>query len=262
MKDNANDNYYPIGRVSQLLDEIYDLEVPERKVREAGMRILHNSACFKATNFLFRTRVKDFKVVLPCEYSTVVSVTGREVCDQWFRYQRGQTMLFQYFDPQNRRIEFPVGNPANPEAYINLPDFSEIDKEDVFVMIPSGLEILSKPHAYFEPFSLDGNVLTFNRTGIRVDVIFSTVLQDSFGFPLLSEKGIWALVQYMVYLDQLKKFYRKEGNANAVAAAREEYDRAAAQARSPELLTDNNLDTIMKTLTSKSRHKFGNPFPG
>lgn len=262
MKDVSNDNYYHIGRVSQLLNDIYDMDVDVRKVREAAIRVLHNSNPIRAKKFIYRARIKDFKVELPCEADHIISVTGRDMTDSWLLPYRSQTMLFQYFDYKNTTTVTAVGDPLNPSGFQTLRDWTEIGSEEIIIMLPDQIEYLGKPFAQFIPFSLDRNTMTFNQNELCVDIIFADTLRDESGFPYFTEKGIWATVQYMVYLDQLKRFYKKEGNANAVAVSKDEYDRAAAQARAPEQLTDNQANVIMKSLLSKYRHKYGNPYRG
>lgn len=262
MKNNSNDRFFHIGRAAQLLEELYEIRIDVRRAREAAVRVLHNTGCFRSANYLYRTRVNSFRVLLPCPVDDIVSVTGREVTQDWLYPFRGQTMLFQSFDFASRRMVTPVGNALDPEAFMDLADWSETEKPGVLIRLPEGLPYLEKKHAYFEDFILEDNILTFARTGMDVDIVFEKKSVDESGFPLLTEKAIFAVVSYLVYLDQLKKFYRKEAHANAVAAAREEYERTVAQARAPELLTANQSDALMATLLSKSRHRYGNPYHG
>jgi hypothetical protein len=264
MKNNAKDEFYHIGRAAQMLNDLYDLNIDIRKVREAGTRIINNASPIRSATFMFRAFIENHTVQLPCKVATIISVTGREATDQWFNTLGSRNTLLRKFVYTTDRIETAIGNPNDPDGFQNLADLEPIyeDQREVLLQLPSEIQSLSTPFAYYEPFVLNENVLSFNKKSGQVDILYSTVTTDEFGFPLITEKGIWAVVHYLVYIDQAKRFYKKEGNANAVQHAKEEYERSVAQARSPNHITDNQRNELMQALTSKYRHQFGNPYKG
>ena len=267
MKNVASDNFYHIGRSVQLLEDMYDIRVDLHKARELAVRVYHNAKPVKVVNYLFRARIKDYKVELPCESFVIKAVLRTDVINNFFGVNRSQTMLILREGFKDRTVVKEVrGNVtnANPDAIQILRDWDFVDKipMETPLQINEDLPVLYEPHNFFENYSLDGNTLTFNRTDTDVDVIYRTLLTDEEGFPYFSEKGILAVVDYLAYLDQLKKFYRKEGNENAVMLAKDNYERLVAQARSPENMTDNQADELFRTLLSKSRQFYGAPMRG
>lgn len=267
MKNNATDNYYHIGRAVQLLDDMYDLKIDMHKAREVAVRPLTNCNPVKIKTYWIRRSVQGHRIELPCESAIVNAVLRTDVINNHFTVHRDSTMIISDHDFKNRTIVTSIGadvNQLNPDAVQYLRDWDFVDKvkNEEPIEFPSDHEVLSKPHNFYEDYSLDGNILSFNRTAIDLDIIYSTVMVDEEGFPYLTEKGILAVVEYVVYLDQLKKFYKKQGNENAVMLAKDNYERACARARTPEYLNDNQADALMRTLLSKSRQFFGAPMKG
>lgn len=267
MKNNSTDNFYHIGRAVQLLDDMYDLKIDMQKVREAAVRPLTNSRPFKVKTFWIRRKVVDFKIELPCSTAILDAVMRTEAMNNYFTTNRDSTMIISEHDFKNKRIITSIGgdvNQMNPDAIQYLRDWDFVDKviNEAPVEFPKNHEILSKPHNFYEDYSLDDNILSFNRNDIELDIFYTTILCDEEGFPFLSEKGILSVVEYMAYLDQLKKFYKKQGNENAVMLAKDNYERACARARTPEHINDNQADALMRTLLSNSRQFYGAPMKG
>jgi len=264
MINNSEDQYFHIGRAAQMAGEFYDLDVTVEKAREVGGRIIKNAKPFKVRRYLMRCEVKDFKVKLPCEAAEIEGIYIAGEIDQVYRSTRDQTVLHAYFDINEPAMEKIIGDPLNPDAVQYLKSFDFVNKTDesFLVELPCDLEFLGTLRQFYLSYTMDKNILSFNQTGLKVDVVYKTIPTDEFGFPYISEAGIMAVVHYLILLEQTKQLYKKTGTVAAVQFAQQDYDRSIAQARVPLNLNSNQADSIMREIVSKNRHHYGAPFRG
>lgn len=105
----------------------------------------------------------------------------------------------------------------------------------------------------------EGNSLVFENNHLNVTVVYKGVLADEQGLPTLTYKETEAISVYCAYVYYYKKALLTKDSATMQIAKDllQTWQHKCSQARTPERLTQNEIDDILDVMTSWDRKRFG-----
>jgi hypothetical protein len=232
------------------LDKFNMLETMDHVLRQTGSMALGE--------FIFKAKVEDGKACLPCAPYTIRSVTE----------QRPYTWYEALYEPVysadanasvlvNYNLPTITTERINPEVVANQDEAVLLTYADTFIDHPIGRFV----NYVWEDRN---NILRFNSKyeGLDIDVIYTTMIADKEGFPYVKDAVIDAICYYNHFLEIQKDFFTKRADVNMLNLAKQSYEQAVAQGRSPESVSDNDWDKLLGSMTSLNRKVNGKPWRG
>jgi hypothetical protein len=232
------------------LDKFNMLETMDHVLRQTGSMALGE--------FIFKGKVVDGKLCLPCAPFNVRSVTEQRpygwyeaLYEPVYSTATNASVLVNYNLPTitNERI--------NPEYVANQDEAVLLTYADTFIDHPIGTFV----NYVWEDRN---DILRFNSQyeGLDVDVIYTTMIADKEGFPYVKDAVIDAICYYNHYLEIQKDFFTKRADVNMLQLSKTSYEQMVAQARSPEFVSDNDWDRLLGSMISINRKVHGKPWRG
>ena len=173
--------------------------------------------------------------------------------EAWSRIGTKHTRLYRYIgDVKDHKLELPCNVDVIESVHIPLPDaqFSSNQRNHAWS---------SNIFKYDEG---DG-VLYFSRNYPKVMVVYHGIIADEEdGLPLVNDKELRAIASFCAYTSIYKESIRKrDGNLVKLAQIiKEDWLRNCNAARTPEHLSQNDMDAILDVSTSWNRKKYGVSF--
>ncbi len=201
--------------------------------------------------YLFKGTVADFELNLPCNVYAIKHVTNSKPTSWYSGWLLGQDI--------NALINYRVDQSGNHGHFNEDATTEDEDQDDVPKVYEINKNIFSEPLGELIDFENDNNCcLKFNWREKEVDVLYRGKVLDSSGYPMVPEKTLRAIAYYMWYVNIRKKFNMRQADGNMLAVARDEKDIRIAQARTPEALSQNEVDDLLNAATSfnRKRHNF------
>jgi hypothetical protein len=197
---------------------------------------------------LYKGTVSNHQLELPCDVRTI-----KHVCAS-----KPQSWYGAFIDgsESTRLINYRVDQSGNLGAY--NPDATSFDsiQDDSVTTYVINKEVFTKPLGRMIPYeNVNNQCLHFNFESIDIDVLYESLMKDDSGYPMVPEKTLWGLAHYLQYIEIRKRFYMKESTGDQVQLAKTEMEQAVAQARTPEGLSQNEIDDILNVLTSFNRKR-------
>lgn len=198
---------------------------------------------------LFQGTVAVHKMDLPCDVHAIEHVCATRPQSWYDAYIEGTAAT--------RLVNYRVDQSGNLGIYNeSATNFNSINDNSVTTYVVNS-KVFSKPlGAMLSHKNVNNECLYFNFESIAVDVLYVSLLKDADGYLKLTEKAFEALAHYMHYIHIRKKFNMKEASGDQVTLAKEEMERAVAHARTPNAMSQNEIDDILNVFTSwnKKRH--------
>lgn len=188
----------------------------------------------------------------------------------WMHIGNKRTKYYRYVgDTVDCRLELPCNVDIIESVTGNFSDFAMTDnvrresygRQQVESYIES--RKTEKNPLYQSGKLLDyhqeGNTLVFGKNHNGITVLYKGVLADEQGLPSLNFKEVEALSVYCAYTYYYKKALITQ-NATAMQIAKDlqmTWNRKCTSARTPERLTQNEMDDILDVATSWDRKRYG-----
>lgn len=190
----------------------------------------------------------------------------------WNLIGNRHTRLYRYVaNTQNKELELPCNVDEIESVHIPIVDAQYTSNRDFDATIESvAIEGYIEAWKYLEsPFYTHGklikykegdNVLYFNRDYKNVMVVYhGIIVDDEEGLPLLSAKEQYAIAAYVAYVEMFKEaLIKKDRNSLALAQTLyADWEKRCSNARTPEHLSQNDMDAILDVKYRWNRKSFG-----
>lgn len=218
---------YPFYQAFNHLDDFFGVRVNENDFESIGLhgwRLIGNRRYRK---YKYTQDTVDCRLSLPCNMSVIESVHGDfedyQKTDNVFRDNYRNSVIEQHVESRNT-----IANTSYQRG--KLLNFHQEQDE-----------------------------LVFDRNYKNVTVIYRGVIADEEGLPFLNAKEVQAIATYVAYQITYKKAMQTKDQQMFTFAAdlKQKWDRACLQARTPERMTQNEMDEILDAMTSWDRKKYG-----
>jgi len=196
--------------------------------------------------------VKNFKIITPCVYYSV-----RYVCTQGSYNSCGNTIEEMVENGQGILVNTQLKEwqdtmaEANGDVMVNQTPSKSIKINGDFPKKPTGTYI---------DFIARGNVITLPYDNIKVNVLLTVMPLDDEGYPLITEQVITAMAYFLNMVWCQKKYYAGQLAKYVMDDAKLEYNNYLGQAMTPQVMSDNEINDIMNSLSSWNRHSVNTPF--
>lgn len=175
----------------------------------------------------------------------------------------------------NGRVELPC-NVHRIEAVTVDKEWCEINNTRFLplstITIPSVVKTLELPDHNLEVIGTFVNYELIQQNGAEfievamdegtpINIIYKGLFVDDEGFPQLTQKESEAIAWYLLYLDLHKRKLAKQAiDPNDMMRAKMEWTRACGDARVPEYINQNVIDTVLNVMNSHNRKMYNRPF--
>ena len=218
----TNKFYY----VAVLLEQLYGITIPDESLEEIGLvawnyignkrcRLYRYSACSDSEG----------KIELPCNVDIIEGIT------------------YDFEDWEYVTNSTPEGNLNS--AYVE--HYIEARKE-----FQDPLYIRGK----FIKYEQVGDTLYIQKPNAKVNILYKGIILDEDGLPELTDKEAMAIATYCAYTVKFKEglMTNNTGILNIAAALKAQWYVQVDQARSPEYLTQNEMNEILDAKSNWNRN--------
>ena len=218
----TNKFYY----VAVLLEQLYGITIPDESLEEIGLvawnyignkrcRLYRYSACSDSEG----------KIELPCNADIIEGIT------------------YDFEDWEYVTNSTPEGNLNS--AYVE--HYIEARKE-----FQDPLYIRGK----FIKYEQVGDTLYIQKPNTKVNILYKGIILDEDGLPELTDKEAIAIATYCAYTVKFKEglMTNNTGILNIAAALKSQWYVQVDQARSPEYLTQNEMNEILDAKSNWNRN--------
>lgn len=195
--------------------------------------------------------------------------------EAWSRIGTKHTRLYRYIgDVKDHKLELPCNVDVIESVHIPLPDAQVTSNKSNHawssnIWVEGYIDHWKfDPNPYWEKGKLikydegDG-VLYFSRNYPRVKVVYHGILaDDEDGLPLVNDKELRAIASFCAYTSIYKEaIKKKDGNLIKLAQIiKEDWLRNCNAARTPEHLSQNDMDAILDASTRWDRKSYGRSY--
>lgn len=201
-----------------------------------------------AKPYLYKGTIANFELDLPCGVSSIKHVSDSKPVSWYSSFVMGKepSILMNYRVDQSGNYGIYNINATNSETLgVETTGVYEVNKN-----------IYSAPLGRMIDFSNDDNkTLRFNFKELAVDVLYVGIQVDTDGYPKVSQKALNAIAHYMNFIDVRWKYNLKQADINMATLAENDKNKAIAQARTPNSISQNEMDDLLNVLTSSNRKK-------
>lgn len=246
MQNNNQYKLYSLQAVLPMYRRLFGKEADLYDMLELAPYVLREGGGYKMGTYLTKSTVTDNEVKLPCELDKIRSVT------------LSYPLTYYFATPTILAQENIVSGITNTFSTQNTEDFpNRITSINSWLLDYNKNTITGSLGPLIDFKWEDKETISFNSTGMDVDIIYDTVLVDEEdGYPVTDDKTLTALAYYMNYVDVQKMFFQKLADGNMFNMALQLKDKHMAKARSGHGFTDNELDKIMNVMTSFNRKRY------
>mgnify|MGYP003479308676 CR=1 FL=1 len=224
---------------STSLDEVID-------VTDLALKAIGNKA---QETYILRTTIKDYKIPFPCDMYLVKSITRSEPFNNNTLINHSQYALVDTFEGNTYPFVDIVDENGEVTGQTRLIYSNELPKSFV-----------DKPVGNYIDFNNNGrDLITFNETGVEIDIIYKAPLVDPNNLPYVDEKTVTAICYYINYLDIQRKYFSKVADQNMYQMALQLKDKYIGQARVGDVFTENQTNRIFNHALSLGRKMYGLP---
>lgn len=232
----SNYTSYPFYSAYSHLTEVYGIEIDDDLFETYAMSAWNyignlHSRFYKTKIFPHLTEDGLFKARIPCNAYVIESITTN-----YEDFQRTDS-FDEFIDSKSSVIE------TDNEAY----------KYDTPSIYQSGRLV---------NYQKEGDYLYFNEPYKELNVLYKGIYADEDGLPYLTFREMEAIAVYCVYTHFYKKAIATMDN-NTLQMAQlfeQKWQKKCTQARNPEHINQNEMNTILDAKTSWDRKVYGLSF--
>lgn len=225
-----------------LYKRLFGEELDFYDMLELSPLVLKKTGTMAVKAFMFRGRVKDFRLELPCNVYAIKYVCTSRPKSWYDRFIAGEESILVNYDVKHLNADPTYQEPVATVYEVNRNVFS---------------------HALGDliDFENEGNkCLHFNHKELDVDVLYVYTPMDQDGYPRIPEKTLEAIAHYCWYVKVRQDFYKGRATGDMLRLAQDEKDVAISQGRTPDFLSDNERDDILNVLTSSNKKQHNRQF--
>lgn len=173
----------------------------------------------------------NYELILPCNVSMIESAT----------------IPFEDAQLSSGSSSTPLYGNQYTEAYIESDKWNN-----------SSLYTPGKLLSYRE----EGDKLVFDQNYSNVCILYHGIIVDEEGLPMITDKEMYALAQYVAYIDMYKKsLVLKSGDFLQLAQVmKNDWLKACNNARVPEYVSQNEMNDILDVFTRWDRKQYGRSY--
>lgn len=245
-----DEKLYSVNTIPLEYKRLFGRDIEIFDVIEMLPIVLRASHGVPPDHIFISTKVEDCKVILPCVYYSVRYVTtpySESDYDLNRIITSGQGILFNY-DMDSWRGSI---SEANGDVIINEEKCPAVKVNKNFPLKPTG---------QYVNYRTKGNVMEFENSGMQVNILLTVMPLDEKGYPMVTEQVITAMSYFLNLVDVQKRYYAGKAPRYIFVDAKEDYEQKLGEAMSPHVLSDNEINDIMNTLSSFHRHQYNTPF--
>lgn len=214
-----------------ILYQLYAVEIDENEFEEIALhawRLIGNS--FYNT-YVHKDTIVNYEVMLPCNF-----ILGESKIEAVQLYNEDATFTSN----------------TSHETLRN----SIIEENSEYRNVST--EFLYESGKYID-YEQDVDRLRFKITGVGVKIVYKGLLLDNNGLPYISNKEMSAIARYVAYIKTFKQAMatRDKFLLDTANLHKQNWDKECSNARTPDSLTQNDMDDIMNAMTSWDRKRYG-----
>lgn len=249
MQSQSSNKLYEVSEAVRMYKVLFGKDLDYFDMLLLLPTILGKTGSIATKQYLLKGKIVNSELELPAGVNKIEYVCSSVPIGD-YNMSIGQTN-------QNLLLNYRVDQSGNLGLYNeNATNFSVINPSES-VVYEVNKNVFSRPRGFLIPFENDNNCcLKFNYKEMDVDVLYYGTVVDAEGYPKVPNKTIEAIANYMFFIDTRKRFHMKQVDGNMMALATADKNLAIAQARTPDSLSQNEMDQILNVLTSsnKKRH--------
>lgn len=254
--NNSSEIIRSIQEVPMLTKRMFGVEIDFYEMLELSREVLRQTGGLVIHPFLYKAKVQNFTLELPCNVVSIEHVSHSKPF-QWY----GGLIFNQNV---NALVNYRVDQSGNQGIYNpDATSINELGPDETNALYEINKNIFTRPLGLMIDHRNEGNkCLKFNHKEIDVDVLYNGVVLDSDGYPMIHDKSAEALAAYMNHIEVRKKFFMRQASADQEQIARMDRNLAIAHARTPNSLSQNEIDMLLNSMTSSNRKKHNIQFRG
>lgn len=225
----TNNFYYAMT----LLDQLYGLTMQEDEFEEVGLVAWNQIGNKRCKLYKYSTCLEPCKnsIELPCNVDILEAVTTD----------------FEDFQHVSNHHDGREPGSFSTESYI------EARKHFKNPLYMSGKYV---------PYERVGNTLYFNQPYGRINILYKGVLLDENGLPELTDKEALAIATYCAYITKFKEGIAANNSniLNLAAMLKSQWSVQCDAARTPEDISQNEMDEILDAKTNWNRKLFNKTY--
>lgn len=175
-------------------------------------------------------------------------------------------------DTINKTIELPCNLDIIESIHSGTPDYQRTsnvrDNNNFFQHREAVVDARADfTHPLYHPGKLlnyrqEGGLIVFDKDYFGVTIVYRGVIADEDGLPIVNFKELQAISAYCAYTHYYKKaLITKDQSLMQIAKdIQQTWKRTCANARTPELMTQNEMDEILDVMYSWDRKRYGISF--
>lgn len=250
--NQSSNKLYSVQSIPSLFKGYFEYEIDFFDMLKVVSYVKRHCGDNSSKLFLFKGRIEDFKLTLPCNVKKIEYVVSSNQnyfynpyfisdCDVLINYRVDQTGNIGAFNP-------------------TATDSENINEEDIN-LYEVNENIFYAPFTGMIDYQNDDNCcLSFNNKQMDIDVLYWGEILDEQGYPMVTEKVIDAIAYYYHYVKIRRKFNSAQVSGDVLQLAKDEAERRIANARTPESMNIQENNEMLNGLTTFNRKKHNLPF--
>lgn len=247
---NSTYEFYDIQYAIPIVLEEYGFEPKEFEIIDMGVKLLKQIGNYYTDRHLFIGQIKDNRLDLPCNVTTIDSVTVNDF--NVFRLNSYYKDVFDFYELRGFEVS------RNFNGFTSEGRF--IDYRFVKDNGNSWLEFNPLITSSNSNISRDIASDLKNRDNRYVYVIYSGQLLDEKGYPKVTNQEAIAIAYWYMLIDYKKKTIMGLNNGSLIPMFKQQYDAAVSKARNITELNQNLGDALLDIKFGYNMKQYGKSF--
>lgn len=188
----------------------------------------------------------------------------------WYWIGNRRSRLYQFTDKTiNLRLDLPCNVDLIESVHGSYEDYQKTDNvlRENHTKLTTESYIESRntiSHPLYRKgklldFYQEENTLVFSKDYPSVTVVYRGIIADEQGLPYINQKEVDAIATYCAYTFWQKKAWstRDQFAMQNAQMLKRDWERAVLKARTPEIMTQNEMDEILDVSTRWDRKRYG-----
>lgn len=220
------------------------------------------------TNFSFYaafTHLNDFfGIVLPEEDFETIGLNA------WAHIGNRRSRWYKLTeDTIDCRIDLPCNADIIESVHSSMEDYQKTDNvfrenhtkltTEAYIESRNTIQNLAYQRGKLLNFHREENTLVFDKNYKSVTIVYRGIIADDEGLPFLNRKEMEAVATYCAYVHLYKKALQTKDSITLQFSKdlKSSWEKACLQARTPERITQNEMDDILDVSTRWDRKRYG-----
>ena len=244
--ENSTYEFYDIQYAIPIVLEEYGTEPKESEIIVMGVKLLKQIGNYYTDRHLFIGQIKDNKLELPCNVTTIESVSTHNF--NLFRTNSYYKDIFEFYELRGFEVSKSFNGFTSQGSFI----------EYRFVKDNGNSWLEFNPLMTSSNKDVQRNIDTNKEHEDKfVYVIYSGQLLDERGYPKVTNQEAIAIAYWYMLIDYKKKTIMGLNNGQLIKMFQDQYDRAVSKARNIVSLNQNLADALLDNKFGNNMKQFG-----